>query len=110
MDNIVERIVELRELGYSFRAIERLTGIPKSTAHKYYWKAIKAKKDIVFTTMPFSAGFYVHFPFYFICPNCGKKQNHAWLCRCCGKFIPAECDYDGCFREGFDLSKVRRIY
>lgn len=102
----------LREQGYTYREIERETGVPRSTAQRIIKSSPHWDGSGVQTTSNGNADYrrslLVHLPFYYFCPDCGKEQRHAWLCLECGRFLTAECDDNCCYVEGFDLSDVTR--
>lgn len=115
--NEFDRIKRLRKEGLTIREIAQRTGIPRSTVHKWLSRrspsvdkdngSVSPQMDKV----PDEAVNYyfelIHMPFTFRCPNCGREQNHAYLCLLCLKFIPADCEDDKCV-DGFDLSEIIR--
>ncbi len=108
-----QEIRALREQGLTIRDIAERTNIPKSTVHKILQS--NPGEDVVFANIvpdedgiDWTKAIYIHLPYTYFCPECGKEQRHAWLCPLCGKFLPAECDQEGCCYEGFDLSEVKR--
>lgn len=108
----INNIRALRKQGYTIREIERKTGVPRSTVHRIIQSNLNRDEN---TGHFFSSGYandggslLVHLPFSYFCPSCGHKQNHAWFCLDCGKFLTAECDDNCCYVEGFDLSDVTR--
>ena len=80
MDQITRQIVELREQGHSIRAIAKELDIPKSTVHKWLRDAMHVEDAMVFSSTHADGALLVHFPFNFVCPGCGKEQNHAYFC------------------------------
>ena len=100
-----DEIRALREQGCTIREISQKTDVPRSTVHNILKS--DQEKDMVIQCQG-QKGLLFHLPFTYFCPECGKEQRHAWLCPLCGKFLPAECDQEGCCYEGFDLSEVKR--
>jgi hypothetical protein len=101
-----DKIMTLRGQGYSVREIAHITGISKSTIHRSI-KEVEMENNTGSNTSDDVDGQLVHLNFTFSCPNCGKEQNHVWLCSYCGKFIPMDCDNEKCCPEGFDMSQVK---
>jgi hypothetical protein len=99
-----DEIIALRLQGETVRAISQKTGVPRSTVQQIIKRRIDKDMD---SYEEWENSLLVHLPVTFFCPSCGKEQRHAYLCPVCGKFIPAECETDGCCYEGFDLSAVK---
>lgn len=102
-----EIIAVLRRNGLTIRMIEKATGIPKSTIHRW----LSNQPDIVIreNEPAIDEGykfFFLHFPYTFYCPGCGLEQNHAWFCDECGVLIPAECEENEACAKGFNIKEV----
>lgn len=97
MNDRLQEVIRLRAKGLTVRQIGQEVNLPKSTVHKFL-KGIGIRRC--------EEGFLVHLPYTYFCPNCGREQNHAWLCLECGKFLPAECSEDACYK-GFELGQIK---